>query len=91
MAAAFIIYGGKIAGEQYGRGGFVFPLALKDVRLALHEAESIGLPMPTLTVVHDRLVTGIARGYAELDWSALGLLASDEAGVTVDPRRSTAQ
>jgi 3-hydroxyisobutyrate dehydrogenase-like beta-hydroxyacid dehydrogenase len=85
------IYGGKIAAEQYGRGGFVFPLALKDVRLALHEAESIGVPMPTLTVVHDRLVTGIARGYAELDWSALGLLASDEAGVTVDPRRSTAQ
>jgi 3-hydroxyisobutyrate dehydrogenase-like beta-hydroxyacid dehydrogenase len=82
------IYGGKIAAEQYGQGGFVFPLALKDVRLALQEAELTGVPMPTLDVVHNRLVTGIARGYATFDWSALGLLASDEAGLSANPRRS---
>jgi 3-hydroxyisobutyrate dehydrogenase-like beta-hydroxyacid dehydrogenase len=79
------IYGGKIASEAYGPGGFVFPLALKDVRLALHEAEAAGVPMPSLSVVRDRLITGIARGYAELDWSALGLLAAEEAGLTLEP------
>jgi 3-hydroxyisobutyrate dehydrogenase-like beta-hydroxyacid dehydrogenase len=78
------IYGGKIAGEAYGPGGFVFPLALKDVRLALQEAEAAGVPMPSLSVVRDRLITGIARGYAELDWSALGLLAAEEAGLTLE-------
>jgi hypothetical protein len=31
--------------------------------------------------LRDRLITGIARGYAELDWSALGLLAAEEAGL----------
>jgi 3-hydroxyisobutyrate dehydrogenase-like beta-hydroxyacid dehydrogenase len=75
------IYGEKIARQQYGSGGFVFPLALKDVRLALNEAELAGVPMPSLIVVRDRLITGIARGYSERDWSALGTLAAEEAGL----------
>jgi 3-hydroxyisobutyrate dehydrogenase-like beta-hydroxyacid dehydrogenase len=81
------IYGDKVASEQYRQGGFVFPLALKDVRLALQEAEMIGVPMPTVSVVRDRLAAGIARGYAEFDWSALGLLAADEAGLAARPRK----
>jgi 3-hydroxyisobutyrate dehydrogenase-like beta-hydroxyacid dehydrogenase len=52
----------------------------RDVRLALAEAESAAVPMPSLSVVRDRLMTGIARGYGELDWSALGLIAAEEAG-----------
>ena len=35
------------------------PLVLKDVRLALAEAESAGAPMPSVDVVRDRLITGI--------------------------------
>jgi 3-hydroxyisobutyrate dehydrogenase-like beta-hydroxyacid dehydrogenase len=60
------------------------PLALKDVRLALAEAESAGAPMPSVSVVRDRLIT-IARGYADLDWAALGLIAAEEAGLHVVP------
>jgi 3-hydroxyisobutyrate dehydrogenase-like beta-hydroxyacid dehydrogenase len=75
------IYGGKIADQQYGMGGFVFPLALKDVRLALEAAERASVPMPTLSVVRDRLITGIARGYSQRDWTALGKLAEEEAGL----------
>jgi 3-hydroxyisobutyrate dehydrogenase-like beta-hydroxyacid dehydrogenase len=78
------IYGEKIARQQYGSGGFVFPLALKDVRLALNEAELAGVPMPSLSVVRDRLITGIARGYSERDWSALGMLAAEEAGLGIE-------
>lgn len=74
------IYGDKIAGQNY-EPGFILPLALKDVRLALTEAESTGVPLPSLTVVRDRMITGIARGYAELDWTALGLVAAEEAGI----------
>ena len=79
------IYGDKIAGQQYAAGGFIFPLALKDIRLVLNEAESAGVPMPSVSVVRDRLITGIARGYSELDWSALGLLAAEEAGLAFEP------
>jgi hypothetical protein len=32
-------------------------------------------------VVRDRLITGIARGFADLDWTALGLIAAQEAGL----------
>jgi 3-hydroxyisobutyrate dehydrogenase-like beta-hydroxyacid dehydrogenase len=75
------IYGKKIAAQLYTTGGFVFPLALKDVRLALAEAEAANVPMPSVSVVRDRLIAGMARGYAQLDWSALGLLAAEEAGL----------
>jgi hypothetical protein len=37
--------------------------------------------MPSVDVVRDRLITGIARGYADLDWNALGLIAAEEAGL----------
>jgi 3-hydroxyisobutyrate dehydrogenase-like beta-hydroxyacid dehydrogenase len=75
------LYGDKIAQRRYTSGGFVFPLALKDVRLALAEAEAADVPMPSVSVLRDRLIAGIARGYSELDWSALGLLAAEEAGL----------
>jgi 3-hydroxyisobutyrate dehydrogenase-like beta-hydroxyacid dehydrogenase len=75
------IYGDKIAKQAYAPG-FVLPLVLKDVRLALAEAEHSGVPMPSVSVVRDRLITGIARGHAELDWSALGLIAAEEAGIS---------
>jgi 3-hydroxyisobutyrate dehydrogenase-like beta-hydroxyacid dehydrogenase len=75
------LYGEKIAEQHYASGGFTFPLALKDVRLALAEAEAAGVPMPSVSVLRDRLIAGIARGYSELDWSALGLLAAEEAGL----------
>jgi 3-hydroxyisobutyrate dehydrogenase-like beta-hydroxyacid dehydrogenase len=74
------IYGDRIVAERYAPG-FPLPLALKDVRLALAEAERVAVPMPSVSVVRDRLITGIARGYADLDWSALGLIAAEEAGL----------
>jgi 3-hydroxyisobutyrate dehydrogenase-like beta-hydroxyacid dehydrogenase len=61
------------------------PLVLKDTRLALAEAEAAGAPMPSVNVVRDRLITGIARGYADLDWTALGLIAEQEAGLNSHP------
>jgi 3-hydroxyisobutyrate dehydrogenase-like beta-hydroxyacid dehydrogenase len=81
------IYGNRIVAQDYA-AGFALPLALKDVRLALAEAESAVVPLPSVNVVRDRLITGIARGYAELDWSALGLIAAEEAGAS--PSRSAA-
>jgi 3-hydroxyisobutyrate dehydrogenase-like beta-hydroxyacid dehydrogenase len=74
------IYGEKIVEQSYAPG-FVLPLVLKDVRLALAEAEAAGAPMPSVNVVRDRLITGIARGYDNLDWTALGLIAAEEAGI----------
>ena len=74
------IYGAKIVAEQY-TPGFRLPLALKDVRLALAEADSAGVPMPSVDVVRDRMLTGMGRGHADLDWSVLGLIAAEELGI----------
>lgn len=75
------IYGDKIVNQSYA-AGFVLPLVLKDVRLALAEGELAGAPMPSVDVVRDRLITGISRGYDDLDWTALGLIAAEEAGLS---------
>jgi 3-hydroxyisobutyrate dehydrogenase-like beta-hydroxyacid dehydrogenase len=78
------IYGGRIVAQHYAPG-FAMPLAFKDVRLALAEAENAGVPMPSVGVVRDRMLTGIAHGHADLDWTALGLIAAEEAGLASPP------
>ena len=75
------IYGDKIVRQAYA-AGFMLPLVLKDVRLALAEAENAGTPMPSVGVVRDRLITAIARGYGDLDWTVLGQVAAEEAGLS---------
>ena len=74
-------YGGKIVDERYRPAGMVAPLAIKDLRLALAEAELEAVPMPAASLVHDRLVGLVAGGGADLDWSALGLLEARDAGL----------
>jgi 3-hydroxyisobutyrate dehydrogenase-like beta-hydroxyacid dehydrogenase len=83
------IYGDKIARAQYAPGNFAFPLVLKDIRLALNEAETAGVPMPAISVVRDRLISGIARGYSRRDWSALGMLAATDAGLIPEPEKTS--
>jgi 3-hydroxyisobutyrate dehydrogenase-like beta-hydroxyacid dehydrogenase len=79
-------YGGKIVESHYSPPGMTTPLAVKDLRLALAEAEHMAVPMPATCLVHDRLVATVARGWTELDWSALGLLAACDAGLPSDIR-----
>src|SRR5271168_3100107 len=74
-------YGQKIVDGRYIPPGLTAPLAIKDLRLALVEAERAAVPMPAAALVHDRLVAMVARGWADLDWSALGLLAAVDAGL----------
>jgi len=74
-------YGQKIVDHRYTPPGMTAPLAMKDLRLLLAEAEHSNVPMPVASLLHDRLVAVQARGWSELDWSALGLLAAFEAGI----------
>ena len=75
-------YGGRIAkGNYQAEAGFAMPLALKDMRLAMEAATAQQVPMPTLAVIWQRILAAEARGYGGLDWSALGLLAAEDAGL----------
>ncbi|PYT48895.1 MAG: NAD(P)-dependent oxidoreductase, partial [Acidobacteria bacterium] len=57
------------------------PLGLKDVRLLLEAAETVSVPMPVASVIHDRFVTAMARGNAQKDWSVIGRVAAEDAGL----------
>jgi len=74
-------YGQKIVDHRYFPPGMAIPLALKDLRLLLAEAERIEVPMLLASLLHDRLVAAEVRGWSDLDWSALGRLAALEAGI----------
>jgi 3-hydroxyisobutyrate dehydrogenase-like beta-hydroxyacid dehydrogenase len=77
----FTDYGGLISDQKFEPAGFAAPLAEKDLRLTLAAAETLRVPMPLASLVHDRLQTVIARGGEKLDWSAIGQLAAADAGL----------
>jgi 3-hydroxyisobutyrate dehydrogenase-like beta-hydroxyacid dehydrogenase len=77
----FTNYGELIARQQYEPAQFAAPLGEKDIRLTLATAEALRVPMPLASLVHDRLQTVIARGGEGLDWSAVGRLAANDAGL----------
>ena len=74
-------YGRLIAEKRYTPVGFQMQLALKDNNLVREAAEQARVPMPLANLNHDRLMTGIARGYAEADWTALAGLIDEAAGL----------
>jgi 3-hydroxyisobutyrate dehydrogenase-like beta-hydroxyacid dehydrogenase len=80
-------YGALIVEHKFHPAGFQLPLGLKDVRMLLQAAERVSAPLPFASVVRDQLLSAVARGYGELDWSALALVAEENAGVA--PREAT--
>ena len=80
-APVYKTYGGLIVEGKHDQVGFALPLGLKDTRLVLQAAEAQNVPMPIASVVHDRFVTAMARGHAKRDWSVLGRIAAEDAGL----------
>jgi len=80
-APVYKTYGGLIAEAKHEQAGFTVRLGLKDIRLALSAAEEVDAPMPVASLVRDRLLAGVGRGFAKHDWSVLGRLAAEDAGV----------
>jgi len=74
-------YGKMIAEKRYSPVGFEMRLALKDVNLVLDAAEQVDVPMPFASLVHNRLLAGVAKGRGTLDWSALAQLVDEDAGL----------
>jgi 3-hydroxyisobutyrate dehydrogenase-like beta-hydroxyacid dehydrogenase len=74
------IYGGLIAQGKFEPAAFAAPLGYKDIRLALAAAESLRVPMPLGSLLHDRFLRLLAQGGNHLDWSAVGGLAAQDAG-----------
>jgi len=80
-APIYKTYSGLIADERYRPAGFRLPLGLKDVTLALNAARDTTVPMPTASLIRDRMIEGLAHGYEDADWSVLGAIAASAAGL----------
>lgn len=80
-APVYQTYGGMVARDQYEPAGFKLHLGLKDVGLALAAAEAKTVPMPIASLLRDRYLTALARGYRDLDWAALGRVCAEDAGL----------
>ncbi|HEY9673026.1 MAG TPA: NAD(P)-dependent oxidoreductase [Waterburya sp.] len=79
-------YGRMIAQEQYEPAGFKLALGLKDIELALQTAKESQMPMPVASLVRDRLISAIAKGRGDIDWTGLALGVSEEAGLKANPK-----
>ena len=87
-AAPYKIYGPLIASQRFQPAGFALPLGQKDNRLMLAAAESLGVPLPLASLVHDRFLTLRSQGLgSESDWSAVALCALSDAGLSKQPIR----
>jgi 3-hydroxyisobutyrate dehydrogenase-like beta-hydroxyacid dehydrogenase len=79
-APAYKIFGPLVADGTFGTAAFGAPLGFKDIRLTLAEAETLRVPMPLASLLHDRFLRLFAQGGENLDWSAIGGLATQDAG-----------
>jgi 3-hydroxyisobutyrate dehydrogenase-like beta-hydroxyacid dehydrogenase len=70
-APAYKVYGKLIVDQAYDKPGFTSVLGLKDVKLALAAAELVKVPLPSGSVVRDRLIGAIAHGDGDKDWAVL--------------------
>jgi 3-hydroxyisobutyrate dehydrogenase-like beta-hydroxyacid dehydrogenase len=79
-APVYRTYGQLLAERRFERAAFAAELGAKDIRLLLGAAEDLRVPMPVASLIHDRFLRLLAGGGAQLDWSALGDLATRDAG-----------
>lgn len=79
-------YGQRVARRDhapYPNAHFALDLGRKDVELVRKTAASVNVPMPVASLLSDRFSSAVAKGRSDLDWSAVGLASSEDAGVDV--------
>lgn len=74
-------YGKLIVEERFEPAGFRLRLGLKDVGLVLRAAEGVAVPMPLASLIRDQLLSAVARGQGDLDWSSLAKVSAQNAGL----------
>lgn len=64
-------YGSIMTEHRFEPAGFKMKLGIKDVELAIMAAQSVHAPLPLGKLIHNNFAEGMARGYGEMDWTAL--------------------
>jgi hypothetical protein len=72
-----------VSERDHRPGGFSLELGLKDVTLVSQAAREADTPMPFLSVLLDRFTSAKAKGRGQMDWSAIGMNVSEDAGINM--------
>lgn len=80
-APVYTNYGAALIAETFRPAGFPAPLGLKDMNLVAEAAGGARVPMPLLGVIRDHLLQTIAQEGEDVDWSAIGKVIGDNAGL----------
>lgn len=57
------------------------PARANVIKLAGKAADAVAAPLPLASLVRDRYLSAVARGWSEVDWSALARVAAADAGL----------
>jgi 3-hydroxyisobutyrate dehydrogenase-like beta-hydroxyacid dehydrogenase len=79
-APIYKTYGSIIVNKKFVPAGFAAPLGFKDNRLVLAAAQDLHVPLPLASLVYNRFLALLAKGGDKLDWSAISLMAAEDAG-----------
>jgi 3-hydroxyisobutyrate dehydrogenase-like beta-hydroxyacid dehydrogenase len=74
-------YGRILAARAFEPPGFALKLGMKDIRLVRDTAEAVQVPMPVADLVHARLLSALAKGRADMDWTAIELSTAEDAAL----------
>lgn len=74
-------YGGAIAEGRVEPALFKAVLGLKDLRLALAAADELAAPLPVASTARDSLLSAIANGRGDKDWTVLAETSRQRAGL----------
>jgi 3-hydroxyisobutyrate dehydrogenase-like beta-hydroxyacid dehydrogenase len=51
------------------------------LKSSLKTAAEAKIPMPLASLLHDRMIAGVAKGRGDLDWAVLGQEVAEQAGL----------
>lgn len=74
-------YARAIVEERFEPAGFRMALGLKDVGLVLEQGTATATPMPLASVLRDHFLSGVAKGWKDLDWAGMAKVIATEAGL----------
>jgi len=79
---AFQEYAERIQARDFVPGGFAMTGGLKDVELFIDAASDARAPLPFASVVRDKMLTALADGMDDHDWSGIYEITRRQAGLT---------
>jgi 3-hydroxyisobutyrate dehydrogenase-like beta-hydroxyacid dehydrogenase len=74
-------YLSMIEHEAFDDAGATMSVGLKDIELMLAASSQVQAPLSFVDVIHKKMLTAVANGWASKDWSATFLITLAEAGL----------